>query len=179
MRLTAAGCKEPETKEVLTEMQARIRSVSLLNEVLYKTESYSRVNLANYLGQIAGHLFAAQNADPGRIRLVKELREVEVATRQAIPCGLIVNELVTNSLKHGFAEGRSGEVRISLDQEKPAGQVRIVVSDTGAGLPEGLAPKVGHSLGLQLVSDLVKQLRGDLEIGPTARFTITFLPLAD
>jgi two-component sensor histidine kinase len=178
MRLTAGASKEPETKEALKEMQARIHSVSLLNEMLYKTGSYTRVNLANYLGQIATHLFATQNAKGGKVRLVQELETVEVPTRQAIPCGLIVNELVTNSLKHGFVDGRSGEVRITLRQE-PQGQVRIMVSDNGVGLPGDFGTKPRDSLGLQLVSDLAKQLRSDLEVGPGATFTISFLPLAE
>ena len=116
-----------------------------------------------------------QNDSTGEVRLVMELGPVEVETGQAIPCGLIVNELVTNSLKHAFAGGRSGEVRIGLQREAD-GPVRLRVSDTGAGLPANFAARQGHSLGLQLVSDLAKQLLGALEVGPGATFTITFLP---
>lgn len=175
MRLEADRSQEPETRAVLTQMQARIHSVVLLNKVLYRTESYARVKLADYLRQIATHLFQAQNDSTGEVRLVMELRPVEVETGQAIPCGLIVSELVTNSLKHAFAGGRSGEVRIGLQREAD-GPVRLRVSDTGAGLPANFAARQGHSLGLQLVSDLVKQLLGTLEVGPGATFTITFLP---
>lgn len=173
MRLEAGRSQQPETQAVLKQMQARIRSVVLLNEALYRTESYSRVRLADYLSQIATHLFQAQNANTGAVRLVMELQPVEVDTRHAIPCGLIVTELMTNSLKHAFPGGRSGEVRVSLEREA-GGMVRLRVSDNGAGLPLDFAVRQGNSLGLQLVSDLAKQLRGALEAGPGTAFTITF-----
>jgi PAS domain S-box-containing protein len=175
MRLEAGRSLEAETKAVLSGMQARIRSVVLLNETLYKTASYSHVKLANYLREIATHVFQAQNANPGAVRLVLDLEPVEVETGQAIPCGLIVNELLTNSLKHAFPGERSGEVRVGLRREADGG-VWLRVSDTGAGLPEGFASRPQNSLGLQLVSDLTRQLRGSLEVGPGAAFTMTFSP---
>jgi two-component sensor histidine kinase/ActR/RegA family two-component response regulator len=175
MRLEGGRSRAPETKAVLLEMQARIQSVVLLNEVLYKTESYTMVRLADYLRQIATYLFQAQNARPGAVRLTLDLGNVDVLTNQAIPCGLIVNELVTNSLKHAFAGERSGEISVGL-REEADGRVRLWVSDTGAGLPPGMAAKRGDSLGLQLVSDLARQLRGVLDIGPGSTFTVTFPP---
>jgi PAS domain S-box-containing protein len=173
MRLEAGRSREPGTKAVLTEMQTRIRSVVLLNETLYKTASYSRVALGDYVRQVANHVFEAQNANSGAARLVLDLEPVEVETGQAIPCGLIVNELLTNSLKHAFPNGRSGEVRVALRQQA-GGSVCLRVSDTGAGLPEDFASRQGNSLGLQLVSDLARQLLGALDIGPGPTFTVTF-----
>ncbi len=173
MRLEAGRSREPETKAVLTEMQTRIRSVVLLNETLYKTASYARVNLADYVRQIATHVFQAQNSNSGSVKLDLDLEAVEVETGQAIPCGLIVNELLTNSLKHAFLNGRSGAVRVALRQQG-GGSVCLRVSDTGAGLPEDFASRQGNSLGLQLVSDLARQLLGTLDVGPGATFTVTF-----
>jgi PAS domain S-box-containing protein len=175
MRLEAGRSREPETKAVLTEMQTRIRSVVLLNETLYKTASYARVSLADYVRQVATHVFQAQNSNSGSVKLDLDLEAVEVETGQAIPCGLIVNELLTNSLKHAFLNGRSGAVRVALRQQGD-GLVCLRVSDTGAGLPEDFASRQGNSLGLQLVSDLARQLLGTLDVGPEATFTITFSP---
>ena len=173
MRLEAGRGVNDETGAVLRQMQARIQSVVLLNEVLYKTESYSRVKLDDYLKQIATHLLRAQNANTGAVRLVLDLAAVEVETREAIPCGLIVNELMTNSLKHAFPGGRSGEIRVSL-HAGAEGTIQLRVSDTGAGLPAAFATRQRTSLGLQLVSDLARQLRGALEVGPESSFTVSF-----
>ena len=172
MRLEAGRSREAETLSMLTQMQARIQSVVLLNEALYKTESYSRVKLADYLRQIATHLFQAQNAKTGGLRLVLDLAPVEVEARAAIPCGLIVNELMTNSLKHAFPAGRAGEIRVNLRREEP-GTIRLQVSDTGSGLPKDFGSGPRTSLGLTLVSDLARQLKGALEIAGSS-FTVTF-----
>ncbi len=175
MRLRAGDSPNLETKTVLADMRAKIQSVIVLNETLYKTGSYSSVNLAEYLGQVASHLVAAHNSNTEGVRLLLSLEPVELETRQVIPCGLIVNELITNSLKHAFQGGRSGEVRVVVERESD-GRVRLGVSDNGAGLPEDFAARQGKSLGLQLVGDLTRQLRGTLEVGPGATFTIRFLP---
>ena len=175
MRIEASRSHESETKAALLAMQSRIRSVVLLNETLYKTASYTRVNVAKYLREIATHVFKAQQSDVAAVALVLELEPIEVETAQAIPCGLIVNELITNALKHAFPDGRRGEVRVALRQE-PGGSIRVSVSDTGVGLPDDVASKQRNSLGLQLVSDLARQLLGTLDIGPGAAFAVTFPP---
>lgn len=173
MRLTGGRSREAETKAVLQEMQTRIQSVILLNETLYKTARYSRVNLADYVKQIATQDFKAQNDRAGLVRLVFDVQPVEVATAQAIPCGLIVNELVTNSLKHAFPDGKAGEVAVDL-RSNDDGDILLRVSDTGVGLPDDFRARQAASLGMQLVMDLVKQLHGTLEVGPGASFKITF-----
>jgi two-component sensor histidine kinase len=96
---------------------------------------------------------------------------------QAVPCGLIVNELLTNSLKHAFPTGGAGEVRLGLEVLVGVARVRLHVGDNGVGLPAGFDPTHAATLGLQLVSDLSRQLRGTLEIaapGHGAGFTLTF-----
>jgi two-component sensor histidine kinase len=98
---------------------------------------------------------------------------------QAMPCGLLINELLTNTLKHGFPDGRHGEVRLGL-QQTADGRVHLQVSDDGVGLPADLDLKNAQTLGLQLVTDLTKQLQGTLELGPGpgASFSIVFTPKA-
>ena len=178
MRLEAGKSREGETRAALKAMQARIHSVLLLNETLYKAERYSWVALDDYMRQMATHLFRAQNPKPDGVRLVLELEPVQVHTDQAIPCGLIVNELMTNSLKHGFPGEARGEVRVSLTRELN-GAVRLRVGDTGIGLPDDFETRRSASLGLQLVSDLARQLQGELEVGPGAAFSVTFRPRLD
>lgn len=114
MRIGASRATETETKAVLKEMQTRVQSVVLLNEALYKAQNYTSVSLADYLSQTATQAFQVLNMRPHDLRLGLELDPVEALTAQAIPCGLIVNELITNSLKHAFAEKHTGEVKVSL-----------------------------------------------------------------
>lgn len=172
MRIEAGRSRESETKSVLKGMQARIRSVVLLNETLYKTSSYSRVKLDVYLREIATHVFQAQNENSGAVRLRLDLDAVEVETGQAMPCGLIVNELVTNSLKHAFPDRGSGEISVGL--KTADGGLRLSVVDSGRGLPADFESRSRNSLGLQLVHDLARQLLGTLEASPPASFTVTF-----
>ena len=130
------------------------------------------------LRRLSTQLVRAQNAAPGKVSLVLDLSPAEVDIEQAIPAALIVNELLSNSLKHGFPQGRAGELRLMLGLDS-GGLVRLVVSDMGVGLANEFEDRRTKSLGLQLVSDLARQLGGSLEVGPKASavFTITF-PLA-
>ena len=115
------------------------------------------------------------------VRLVLDLAAVQVVMDQATPCGLLVNELISNSLKHGFPGGRSGQVLIGL-QAVPAPDgnpdlLRLWVSDTGVGLPPDFEARCRQSLGMQLVTDLARQLGGTLQIGPGpgSEFAVTFV----
>lgn len=174
LRLEAARRSDEGTRLVLREMQGRILSMALLHETLYRSGDFGRVELSSYLQQLSQQLFRAQAAT-GVVALVLDLSPVRVEIDQAIPCGLIVNELLTNSLKHGFVEGRSGEVRVSI---RPEGEtsVRLEVSDTGVGVPVDFEARLLKSLGMQLITDLARQLGGRLDVGarPGATFTVTF-----
>jgi PAS domain S-box-containing protein len=177
LRLEAGRIDEPATRAVLKNMQARIRAMALLHESLYRSENFARVDLAGYLRQVATQLFRGQNSDLGAVRLTLDLAPASVGIDQAIPCGLVVNELMTNSLKHAFPAGRGGEVRVTL-HTTAEGHIELRVCDDGIGLPADFVQRQGHSLGLQLVSDLVKQLQATFAIGPGACFTLRFVPRA-
>jgi PAS domain S-box-containing protein len=174
LRLETSRSREPSIRTVLQDMQGRIRSISLLHEMLYRTREFGRVELGDYLRQLTTQLFRAQSSSSGSVRLTLNLTPVRLPIERAIPCGLIVNELVSNSLKHAFASGGSGEVTLSL-QLGSGENVIVQVSDTGPGLPQDFESRRSESLGLHLVSDLVRQLGGQFEIGePRALFTVTF-----
>ncbi|MBW7895518.1 MAG: PAS domain-containing protein [Opitutaceae bacterium] len=177
LRLEAARHAEPQVKDVLREMQGRIRSMALLHETVYRADNVARVNLSIYLRQLTTQLFRAQNSPGERVRLKLDLTPVTVELDQAIPCGLIVNELVTNSLKHGFAGAQRGEVCVSL-QPVGRGAVQLVVSDTGAGLPVDFDLEKTDSLGLRLVTDLARQIGGELQFAAGPSFMVTFTPRA-
>ena len=175
LRLETSRSQVADTKRVLKDMQGRIMSMALLHETLYRSERFGQVDLGRYLEQLAQQLFRAGSSS-GLLRLELDLSPVQVGIDQAIPCGLIVNELLTNSLKHAFAEGLGGAVRIGLRQDAD-GRVELRVMDTGVGLPGDFEARRGASLGLQLVDDLARQLGGRLEIGPGpgAGFTVAFI----
>lgn len=175
LRLEGTKSGDPATQRTLKDMQGRIRSMAVLHETLYRSGNFARINLADYLAQLAAQLFRVQNPAPGMVKLGLDLSPFEVEMDQAIPCGLVVNELLTNSLKHGFPPGHGGEVRLRL-QRNEAGNVELEVNDTGVGLPGDFELARANSLGLRLVADLAKQLQGALTIAPGACFTISFPP---
>ena len=181
LRLEAVRSEHIMTKTVLKDMQSRIRAMALLHESLYRSGQFAQVDLAAYLRQVTTKLFRALAPDPISIRFQLELAPVWLALDQAVPCGLIANELVSNCLKHGFPGGRHGEIRIALQTVESGPRIQLRVSDNGVGLPEDFTTRQQHSLGLQLVHDLARQLQGRLDIGPSttsgAVFAITFIPL--
>ena len=176
LRLEARRSAQPDTRAVLRDMQDRIRSMALLHESLYRAGTFAVVDLGSYLHQLAHQAFRSLVTTPGLVRLHIDLASVFVEMDQALPCGLLVNELLSNALKHGFPSGASGEVRIELHAIAGGQQWRLRVSDNGVGLPADFEARRGQSLGLQLVSDHVAQIRGRLEVGPqpAAVFTVTF-----
>ena len=176
LRLETSRNQHLPTRSVLKAMQNRIHSMALLHETLYRTGMFAAVDLGVYLRQLATQSFRALNDRPGPIELDLDLASVQVEMDQAIPCGLLVNELISNCLKHGFPDDHGGRIRVELVLVDGGPQLVLRVSDTGKGLPTDFAARPRNSLGLQLVADLAKQLRGTLEVGPEATFTVAFTP---
>jgi len=178
IRLEAGRNANVDTRSVLSGMQGRIRAMALLHDALSRSGSFSGVDLGSYLRHLAAHTYHAIVAQAGLVQLHLDVASVLVQMDQAMPCGLVVDELISNSLKHGFPDGRTGEVRVELQPVDGGPQVRLRVSDTGVGLPADFETRRRDALGLQLVSDLASQLRGTLTVGPgpTAVFTVTFTP---
>jgi PAS domain S-box-containing protein len=168
LRLEAGRSDQADTKAVLTEMQARIRAMALLHESLYRKGIFASIDLATYLHQVVTQAVRAQLSRAGMVRLQLDLSPVEVTLDQAMPCGLLVNELISNCFKHAFPDEREGELRIVLQPIAGSNLVHLLVSDNGIGLPADFAEKMDKSLGLQLVGDLARQLGGILEVGDEA-----------
>ncbi|MBK9443184.1 MAG: PAS domain S-box protein [Comamonadaceae bacterium] len=163
LRLEAGRSDHAQTRTVLQEMQGRIYAMALLHESLYRSGIFAEVELGAYLRQLATQAFRAQNGQGMAVRLVFDLAPVNIALDKATPCGLLVNELLSNCLKHAFPEGRSGEVLVQSQAADQPGFWRVRVRDTGLGLPPDFESRGKQSLGLQLVSDLARQLGGALE----------------
>jgi two-component sensor histidine kinase len=178
LRLEAGRSTQPDTRSVLKDMQGRIRSMALLHESLYRSGTFAGVDLGHYLQQLATQAFRSMAPQDGSVRLQLVMASVKVTMDQATPCGLLLNELMSNSLKHGFPDGLHGEVHVELQPVPGTSQVQLLVSDTGVGLGVGFTLLGKKTLGLQLVSDLVRQIAGRIEIGsgPGAVLIVSFQP---
>jgi two-component sensor histidine kinase len=161
--------------DVLTESQNRIRSMALVHEKLYRTENLSKILFGDYIEDLASYLLRSYRVGTGEIALRLTADEVFLGIDLAVPIALIVNELVTNSIKHAFPGAWEGTISIELFRPE-AGGLRLVVADDGIGFPGDLDFRSTRSLGLQIVCILVDQVGGTVEIERTmgTRFTITF-----
>lgn len=178
LRLESGRSEHPATRATLQGMRDRIHSMALLHETICRSDNLAEVDLASYLKQLAGQLLRSLAVDPGAIQLRLDLAATRVDIDQAVTGGLLVNELLANALQHGFPGGRTGVVTLELQPVDDAGRRRLRVSDSGIGLPPDFEALQKKSLGLQLVSDLARQLGGKLEIGPGggASLQVVFLP---
>lgn len=153
----------PEIRSILRESQNRISSIALIHEKLYQSDTIANINLAEYIETLAINLFASYEISSKDIRLNLNICDVYLSIDTAIPCGLIINELVSNCLKHAFLDRASGEVSIILSVMSE-GVLNLEIQDNGIGVPEDLDIKQVSSLGLSLVDALVFQIKGELSI---------------
>ncbi len=173
--LQAGHITAENARRVLKEGQLRIRSMALVHEKLYQSRDLSKIDFADYLRSLAAHLFHFFRVEAGRIRLETTLEPIPLNVNSAVPCGLLINELVSNALKHAFPGDRQGTVEVGL-RRRGDGSVELRVADDGVGLPGALDFRRTDTLGLQIVALLVNQLDGTIELG-TGRgtdFTIAF-----
>jgi PAS domain S-box-containing protein len=175
LNLQSGYTEDPQTQEAFRESQNRIRSMALIHEKLYRSENLARIDLGDYVHELAAFLFRSQGARHRGIIPNIQAERIFLDIDTAVPCGLILNELVSNTLKHAFPNGRPGKVWIEFRADEPD-QLILMVADNGVGLPPGLDFRQTDSLGLQLVNTLVDQLGGiiTLQSHHGARFKITF-----
>ena len=165
LKLQASASGSPELKERLNESQSRIHAMALIHEKLYDAKDFTRIDLTAYVRSLSNELFLSFKIGPGEIDvIVKTDGDVYLDVNKAIPCGLILNELISNALKHAFPGGRHGELQITIRETENA-EIEIVVQDNGLGLPDEVDIHAPRSLGLDLVNGLVKnQLDGQIEV---------------
>jgi len=150
------------TDELLTESAGRIRAMALIHEQLSESDEITdQIDIGAYVKLLTKNLCRSYGVSTARVRLRFDFDHVLISAEKAAPCGLIVNEIVSNSLKHAFAEGESGNIRIRM---RNAGRLQIEIGDDGKGLPREIDVKRAKTLGLRLITMLVKQLDGTLEV---------------
>jgi len=159
--MKADAVEDREARLALEESQRRVLSIALIHEHLYASVRPDRVDFLEYARQLVQTLHSAQADDPARIALRLELAPIEIDIQRAVPCALILSELVTNALKHAFPAGRSGEIRISFQEREPD-SFELVIADDGIGTPPGAMDRNTKSLGLKIVKILCRQLEGTI-----------------
>jgi two-component sensor histidine kinase len=163
LKLQSAYIQDPIARGMFVESQHRIRSMALVHEKLYRSSDLSRIDFADYAASLARLLCRSFGIDRDRISLEVRAERVFLSIETAVPCGLILNELLSNCLKHAFPGNRSGTILIGISTDED-GQLVLRVRDDGVGLPADLDIEATETLGLQLVKTLVDQLQGRLEI---------------
>jgi PAS domain S-box-containing protein len=165
--LQSRAVSEPAIHRMFQESQDRIHSMALLHESLYQSQNLSQVDFPKYIRQLAAHPFHSYGVAADRIHLRTDLGSLSLHLDAAVPCGLIINELVSNSLKYAFLDGRVGEIRIEL-REHSDGTARLVVADNGVGLKAHVDWINARSLGLRLVRTLAERLGAKIEVDSSA-----------
>ena len=175
LSLQSGYITDEATLLAMRESQGRIKAMALVYEKLYGTEDLAMVDFHGYAESLVYGLFGSNGADTAKITPRLEIDKLPMDVDTAVSCGLMINELVSNALKHAFASQEGGEILVELGQET-SGNLVLKVEDTGVGFPAELDFRETETLGLQLVGMLVEQLEGEIELENSngARFQIIF-----
>ncbi len=178
LHLQSARTTDKEVLMAFKESQSRVDTMALIHEKLYQSKNLTVIPMSGYIGDLITNLYMSFGINDEAIKAVIKVADVNLNVSTAIPCGLIINELVTNCLKHAFPGGRKGEIVLSL-QPVAEGKYELIVSDNGIGFPENADFTNTETLGLKLVVSLISQLDGTIELDRTggSTFTIRFSEL--
>ena len=182
LNLQLPAIRDEQDSALFKESQNRIYSMALIHEKLYQSESLVMIDLAEYIRNLTANLLDSYGVSERAVHLEVSVERVTLGIDTVIPCALIINELVSNSLKHAFPpsrpDGRRGEIRVGL-RPLPDGLFLLTVGDNGVGLPAGFELEGCRSLGLKLVAVLARQLRGTIRVAGDGgtEFSITFQPV--
>lgn len=180
LNLQAGYSKDKLAVEVFKNSQERVRAMALIHERLYESRDLSQIDFQGYIHSLVAHLFESYSLKPDYVQLKMQVEDVALDIDTAIPLGLLINELVSNALKHAFPNDRKGDLRVSLgESEDEAYDYTLIVEDNGVGFPGGADFQDSQTLGMVLISSLVKKLKGimDLDRKNGTRFAIKFKKL--
>jgi PAS domain S-box-containing protein len=174
LQLQARYCSDEKLNMMFRDSRSRISSMALVHEKLYQTKDFANINFREYVEELVGHIMSSYGMKEGDIGLLLSIDDINLNIDTIIPCGLILNELTTNSLKHAFEDVEQPKISIAFNIE--GDQAALVYSDNGRGIPEHVDFQDSETLGLQIVKMLAFQLKGsfELERDDETRFTINF-----
>jgi PAS domain S-box-containing protein len=175
LRLQERNLRDDTLLDALRECRERVMAMAMLHDQLHRAKDFSNINLGEYIRNLAASIFCSYGVNSAEINLRLDVEDMPVAIDTAIPCGLLVNELVSNSLRHAFPAGRRGFVELGL-HARPGGSIELTVADDGRGFPENAQAAHGRSLGLWLVELLAEQIGAAVErsIGGGTRYRLVF-----
>jgi len=163
LRLQSNYIRDESLKNIFSVSQDRIQSMALIHQMLYQSKNLNSVDFSEYIRKMISRLSSVYLTKNKNINFDINIQNVNLTINQAIPCGLIINELVSNSLKHAFKTNRTGSIYVSVSKISKE-NMQITVKDTGSGLPQSVHLETSDTLGLTLVRDLVRQLRGTVTV---------------
>jgi PAS domain S-box-containing protein len=166
LNLQSRYIEDEQTQRLIRESQNRVRAMALVHEKLCSSTDISKIDLDDYIRFLGNNLFGFYGVKGKRIILITDIQDILVEINTAIPVGLIINELVSNTLKYAFPDGRKGEIFIAIKREDHI--LSILIKENGIGIPEDLDWRNAKSLGLRLVISLVEQLQGTIELDRSA-----------
>ncbi|WP_254568728.1 PAS domain S-box protein [Oscillatoria sp. HE19RPO] len=179
LKLQSSYTKDPQTLQMFRDSQNRIRSMALIHELLYRSNNLGSINFSEYINQLTTNLLRAYNITAhSRPEILINVEPIQLGIDTAIPCGLTINELITNAFKYAFIEGSPGTISIDFHKDGPD-TYELKISDNGVGLPPDLDFRNTESLGLKLVCNLTRQLDGEVSLDRSQGtcFTIRFQEL--
>jgi PAS domain S-box-containing protein len=163
LELQSNTVADPQTAKMFEESQNRLYSMALIHEKLYRSTNLAQINFGEYLEDLVSNLFHSYNISDNRIQLQVLAEQISLNIETATPCGLIANELVSNTLKHAFPHGTSGTVSVECYQTGDR-EIHLIVKDNGIGFPENIDFRKTNSMGFQVVCTLTEQLEGTIEM---------------
>ena len=176
LSMQSRAIQDESVRALFKESQNRIRSIALVHEQLYRSDNLYQIEYGGYIKKMFNPLFESYNADKRRISIHIDAQNVMITIEKAVPCSLIINELISNSLKHAFPQGRNGEIHIGFSLDAASGTYILDYRDNGVGIPPDKDLKNTGSLGMQLIYGLTDQLSGTIILEPAegVHFIIRF-----
>ena len=163
IRLHSRSIHDEKSLQVFEECRDRIQSMALVHEILYKSKDFARIDFGQYLQNLTDYLFKSYSTSPESVKLSISVKRIAIDINNAIPVGMLINELVSNALKHAFPNNKKGEISITLTKDNQ-GRSHLEVKDNGVGLPEDFDLNSQTTFGVELITTLVRQLNGKIKI---------------
>jgi len=175
LKLQSNHVKNKQFRAVLNDSMSRIKSMALIHEKLYRSDDLARIDFCEYIKDMVDSMYVSYGLSSNRIKLKKDVERINIGIDAAIPCGLIVNELLSNAMKHAFPDDSAGEITLSMHTINED-EVALKIMDNGIGIPEDVDFRNTGTLGMSLINTLVRQLKGTIELnrGMGSAFTVTF-----